>query len=109
MIWSRSMLKPEDRYNGPDADLKVHAQRHLDFLQKVKARHGQISSDGALRIQIRNESGKAVYRSCLRTETSPCLRLDSAMGLFQTLGFVFGRKLDLLIHSGNQYSRMLHL
>ena len=73
------------RYNGPDADLSLHARGNLDCLRGVKAGleqpSGQEDTD-----QKGNQEKDLQELSTDRDITY--LRFDLAMGLFETLGFV---------------------
>lgn len=73
------------RYNGPDDDLSLHAQRNIECLREVKAgleQHpGQEDTD--------QKAKSETHLQGLSTDRDiTYLRFDLAMGLFETLGFV---------------------
>lgn len=73
------------RYNGPDNDLSLHAQRNLDCLREVKAgleQHlDQEDTDQKAKSETRLQE--------LSTDRDiTYLRFDLAMGLFETLDFI---------------------
>lgn len=83
------------RYEGPDADLSVHARHNLDCLRNTKARQEQPStthSDGAISLGQDDTDQKVSAKSMLQKLSTDrdiaYLRFDLAMGLFETLGFV---------------------
>lgn len=83
------------RFDGPDADLSLHAQHNLDCLHEVKAGHHkwftrQLESAGPS-----DEEGadqKTALKSNLQELSTDrhiiYLRFDLAMGLYNTVGFV---------------------
>ena len=83
------------RFDGPDADLSLHAQHNLDCLHEAKARHNQWSieqSEGAGPSGEEGADQKGAPKSNLEELSTDrhiiYLRFDLAMGLFETLGFV---------------------
>ena len=83
------------RFQGPDADLSLHAQYNLDSLHEVKAAHNEWSItklDGASPSGEEGADQKSTPKSNLQELSTDrhviYLRFDSAMGLFETLGHV---------------------
>ena len=83
------------RFEGPDADLSLHAQHNLDCLRGVKAAHNEWSAmqlDGSSPSGEAGADQKSTPKSTLQELSTDrhviYLRFDLAMGLFQTLGHV---------------------
>ena len=73
------------RYNGPDADLSVHAHRNLDCLREAKAGLEQpLGQEGTDQKGTPNER----LQELSTDRNITYLRFDLAMGLFATLDFV---------------------
>ena len=83
------------RFEGPDAELSLHAQHNLDCLRKVKAAHNERSTmqlDGSSPSGVECADQKSTPKSSLQELSTDrhviYLRFDLAMGLFETLGQV---------------------
>ena len=83
------------RFGGPDEDLSLHARHNLDCLHEVKAEHDQwsiMNIDGACPSGEEGADQKRAPKSNLHELSTDrhiiYFRLDLAMGLYETLGFV---------------------
>ena len=83
------------RFDGPDGDFGLHAQKNLMILHEIKTkqnRWAEKQSDGVCPSDEEDRDEKRASKSNLQGLSTDrhiiYLRFDLAMGLFETLGFV---------------------
>ena len=84
------------RYNGPDANLSMHAQHNLGCLRAVRAGEEQpsattfddLSSPGEEKSDDETKASKGKLHELSTDREVTYLRFDLAMGAFETLGLV---------------------